>query len=219
MNQDLIFGSDWYDPEDLDGSGEVQGEDAREDGVADAPQLTSRTPEASNTRGEDAGLGELHGNLILTNDNATPDGQQLVDRRQEQFPDTEWIRLGEIDVRTPGADVDEADMPDVTPRAFVEESCIRIAYLQAVIANVYSHVSILRSTDILNGTLNALLAEGVLPAYPQPVRTLESVKRHLSIDADQYITQYVICPLCWKHYTPKKVSELESRACLVDDTL
>ena len=219
MNQDLIFGSDWYDPEDLDGSGEVQGEDAREDEVADAPQLTSRTPEASNTQGEDAGLGELHGNLILTNDNATPDGQQLVDRRQEQFPDTEWIRLGEIDVRTPGADVDEADMPDVTPRAFVEESCIRIAYLQAVIANVYSHVSILQSTDILNGTLNALLAEGVLPAYPQPVRTLESVKRHLSIDADQYITQYVICPLCWKHYTPKKVSELESRACLVDDTL
>src|SRR6266540_5911341 len=77
MNQDLIFGSDWYDPEDLDGSGEVQGEDAREDGVADALQLTSRTPEASNTRGEDAGLGELHGNLILTNDNTTPDGQQL----------------------------------------------------------------------------------------------------------------------------------------------
>jgi len=66
MNQDLIFGSDWYDPEDLDGSGEVQGEGAGEDGVADAPRLRSRTPEASNTRGEDAGLGELHGNLILT---------------------------------------------------------------------------------------------------------------------------------------------------------
>jgi len=114
-------------------------------------------------------------------------------------------------------DVDEADMPDSIPRAFVEESCVRIAYLQAVIANVYSHVSILRSTDILNGTLDALLAAGVLPAYPRPVRTLEWAKRRLGINADQYITQYVICPLCWKHYTPKQVSELESPACLVDD--
>jgi len=51
--------------------------------------------------------------------------------------------VSEINIRTPGADVDEADMPDSIPQAFVEESCIRIAYLQAVIANIYSHVSIL----------------------------------------------------------------------------
>ncbi|KDR66227.1 hypothetical protein GALMADRAFT_217198 [Galerina marginata CBS 339.88] len=71
--------------------------------------------------------------------------------------------------------------------------------------------------DILNGTLDALLAAGALPAYPRPVRTLESAKRRLGIDADQYITQYIICPQCWKHYTPKQVSEFDSPACLVDD--
>jgi len=54
MNHDLFIGSDWYDLEDLDGSGEVQGEAAGEEGAADAPRLRSRTPEASNTRGEDA---------------------------------------------------------------------------------------------------------------------------------------------------------------------
>jgi len=66
INQDLFIGSDWYDPEDLDGSSKVQGEAAGEDGAADVPRLRSRTPEASNTRGKDARLGELHSNLILT---------------------------------------------------------------------------------------------------------------------------------------------------------
>ncbi|KAF8803058.1 hypothetical protein BYT27DRAFT_7110771 [Phlegmacium glaucopus] len=57
---------------------------------------------------------------------------------------------------------------------------------------------------------------GVLPAHPRPVRTLESAKRRLGIDADQYITQYIICPQCWKHYTPKQVHDLDSPACLLE---
>lgn len=78
-------------------------------------------------------------------------------------------------------------------------------------------VSVLQSTDILNGTLDALLATGALPAYPWPVQTLESAKHCLGIDADQYITQYVICLQCWKHYTSKQVSEFDSPAYLVGD--
>ncbi|KAF8152330.1 hypothetical protein B0H34DRAFT_800787 [Crassisporium funariophilum] len=88
---------------------------------------------------------------------------------QPQFHDIYWRQIGGIDVQTPGSDVNEANRPDIVPRAFSEESCIRIAYLQAVIANVYSHVSVLQATDILNGTLDALLSAGVLPVYPQPV--------------------------------------------------
>ena len=65
--------------------------------------------------------------------------------------------------------------------------------------------------------LYLLLAAGALPAYPWPVQTLESAKCCLGIDADQYITQYVICPQCWKHYTSKQVSEFDSLACLVGD--
>ncbi|KAF8964355.1 hypothetical protein BDZ97DRAFT_1919045 [Flammula alnicola] len=68
---------------------------------------------------------------------------------QRHFHDSNWRRIGEIDVRTPGSDAHEADRPDIVLRAFSEESCIRIAYLQAVIANVYSHVSVLRATDII----------------------------------------------------------------------
>ncbi|KAF8966182.1 hypothetical protein BDZ97DRAFT_724539 [Flammula alnicola] len=68
---------------------------------------------------------------------------------QRHFHDSNWRRIGEIDVRTPGSDAHEADRPDIVLRAFSEESCIRIAYLQAVIANIYSHVSVLRATDII----------------------------------------------------------------------
>ncbi|PPQ79796.1 hypothetical protein CVT26_012594 [Gymnopilus dilepis] len=134
-----------------------------------------------------------------------------------QGQDVHWRPIGNIDVRIPGSDVNEADKPDTIPRAYLEQSCVRIAYLQATIANVYSHVSVLRSTEILNGTLDALLAAGALPELPRPVRTLESAKRHLGIDADQYITQYNICPQCWKHYTPREITDLDGPACLVED--
>lgn len=118
-------------------------------------------------------------------------------------------------VRTPGSDVDDADRPAVVPPAFAEESCVRIAYLQAVIGNVYNHLSVAQATDSLNSTLDALFVAGALPAYPRPVRTLESAKRRLGLDADQYITQYVLCPICWKHYTPKEVDELQGPICTI----
>jgi len=84
-----------------------------------------------------------------------------------------------------------------------------------VVGNVYNQFLIQQATDNLNGTLDTLLAAGVLPVYPRPVRTLESAKRRLGIDADQWITQYAICPKCWKHHTPKEMDELPSALCTV----
>jgi hypothetical protein len=47
---------------------------------------------------------------------------------EEQFADTQWIRLGEINVRTPGADADEADMPNhptsLCPGVTVRSDCL-----------------------------------------------------------------------------------------------
>lgn len=90
-----------------------------------------------------------------------------------------------------------------------------MAYLQAAIANVFMHASVINATGILNTTLNILDAAGNLPLHPRPVRTLESAKRRLGIDADLHITQYAICSICWKHYTPKQVQEFDSPRCLV----
>ena len=94
-----------------------------------------------------------------------------------------------------------------------EPSWVRIAYLQAVLNNVAGNMSVKQTTQNLNSTLNALNAAGVLPDRPRPVRTLASAKKRLGIDPDVWISQYAICPYCWKHYSPKQVIEMESPQC------
>lgn len=84
-------------------------------------------------------------------------------------------------------------------------------------ANVYGHLSWIQATNQLNHMLNALLIANSLPVHPRPVRALASAKRHLGIDPDQWITQYAICPQCWKHYSPTQLKELISSECTVED--
>ncbi|KAG2061047.1 hypothetical protein BDR06DRAFT_993204 [Suillus hirtellus] len=121
------------------------------------------------------------------------------------------------DVRVPGSDQDQEDRPSLIPRAFQERPGVRLAYLNTVIGNVFGKQSIQAATDALNNQLNCMLLEGVLPEHPRPVRHLLSAKRRLGIDADQWITQYAICPECWKHFTPAQVKELPSPECTVPD--
>ncbi|KAG1734538.1 hypothetical protein EDD22DRAFT_1011418 [Suillus occidentalis] len=110
--------------------------------------------------------------------------------------------------------IDEADAPSLVPVAFKENGEIRYAYLTAVMANVYGHLSWNQATNQLNHSLNMLLID-VLPAFPRPVRALASAKRHLGIDPDQWITQYAICPECWKHHSPSQLKQLLSAECSV----
>ncbi|KAG2055668.1 hypothetical protein BDR06DRAFT_989036 [Suillus hirtellus] len=112
---------------------------------------------------------------------------------------------------------DQEDRPSLIPRAFQERPGVCLAYLNTVIGNVFRKQSIQAATDALNNQLNCMLLEGVLPEHPRPVRHLLSAKRRLGIDADQWITQYVICPECWKHFTPAQVKELPSPECTVPD--
>jgi hypothetical protein len=129
-------------------------------------------------------------------------------------PDNTYSRLQMPEGPDASRDIDPADAATTVPPAFSEPSCVRIAYLQAAFMNIFGHLSIKMTTDNLNMTLNALDAAGSLPDFPRPVRTLESAKRRLGIDPDQWIVQYAICPRCWKHYAPKKVLELATPNCL-----
>ncbi|KAF8148804.1 hypothetical protein B0H34DRAFT_679489 [Crassisporium funariophilum] len=129
--------------------------------------------------------------------------------------DQVWQPVCQIDISTPGSDVDNNNRPALTPPAFRKKPHIRMTYLQAVINNVYANIPVQQTTDIMNNTLNAFSVAGVLLPYPRPVQTLESAKRRLGLDADQHITQYAICPKCWKHYTPKQILQADSSDCLV----
>lgn len=132
-------------------------------------------------------------------------------------PDTLYRIVEITNDLCPYLDIDPKDAGAVLPPAIRdrEPSHIRMAYLQAVINNVYRNMSVVDATENLNITLNALDVTGALPDYPRPVRTLISAKRRLGIDPDQWIVQYAICPKCWKHYAPKTLHELEEPGCLV----
>ncbi|KAG1760475.1 hypothetical protein EDD22DRAFT_990093 [Suillus occidentalis] len=121
------------------------------------------------------------------------------------------------DVRVPGSDQDQEDRPFLVPRAFQECPGVRLAYLNAVVGNVFGNHTVQAATDSLNNQLNCMLVEGVLPEHPRPVRHLLSAKRRLGIDPDQWITQYAICSECWKHYTPVQLRELPSPSCTIRD--
>jgi hypothetical protein len=121
------------------------------------------------------------------------------------------------DTLEPGFDAEVGTQLTLIPHAFSEAAHVRIAYLQAVTSNVYGHLTVQQATDQLNSTLDALLVAGVLLDYPRPVRSLSGAKVRLGINPDFFITQYVLCPICWKHLTPHQVDELESPQCQVQD--
>ena len=82
--------------------------------------------------------------------------------------------LGDPGVPPPGSNQAQADRPNFLPIAFQETPAVRMAYLSAVMANVYGHLTIQQATNQLNNTLDGLLVAGVLPEHPRPVRTLVS---------------------------------------------
>ncbi|GBE87684.1 hypothetical protein SCP_1103610 [Sparassis crispa] len=121
------------------------------------------------------------------------------------------------DIAIPGSEHDnDDDEPSVIIPAFSEESYIRMAYLHAVMGNTYQNLTWNAATEQLNNTLDCLSVQaGQLPLRPQPARTLATARRRLGIDPDAWIIQYAICPVCWKHHTPRELKELESPACTV----
>ncbi|KII86134.1 hypothetical protein PLICRDRAFT_115269 [Plicaturopsis crispa FD-325 SS-3] len=108
-----------------------------------------------------------------------------------------------------------ADQPSIVIPALQEEPFVRLAYLQAVMANVFGHLPLDRATKQLNGTLDCLRLAGCLPLIPRPVRTVASAKRRLGIDPDLWIIKYALCPKCWKHHTPAELIRLISDECTV----
>ncbi|KAG1725027.1 hypothetical protein EDB19DRAFT_1897829 [Suillus lakei] len=76
---------------------------------------------------------------------------------------------------------------------------VHLAYLNAVVGNVFGNHTVQAAMESLNNQLNCMLVKG------------------LGIDPDQWIMQYAICSECWKHYTPVQLRELLSPSCTVLD--
>ncbi|ESK92907.1 hypothetical protein Moror_9063 [Moniliophthora roreri MCA 2997] len=98
-----------------------------------------------------------------------------------------------------------------------DPSFLQLAYLQAVLHNVRSKMSVQKSSESLEMMLDVLKAARCIPEDCTPVKTLQSAKRRLGLNPDTHIIQYSICPQCWRHYNPQEVRELESPACTSDN--
>lgn len=100
--------------------------------------------------------------------------------------------------------------------AYGELSCVRIAYLRAVHNNVFGNMPVRQTNLNLSACLDSLEAGGILPELPVPAQTLETAKRRLGLDPDEFIIQYAICPVCWKHYSPLQMQQLDAPLCTVE---
>jgi hypothetical protein len=120
-------------------------------------------------------------------------------------PDEVFTAVDLPEIPDPVLERDNLDRPSVKIPALGEKSYIRMAYLQAVMGNVFDSLSWDRATKQLNGTLDVLAMAQSLPTNPRPVRTLISARCRLGLDPDQWIIQYALCSICWKHHTPKQL--------------
>ncbi|KAG7085455.1 hypothetical protein E1B28_003016 [Marasmius oreades] len=84
--------------------------------------------------------------------------------------------------------------------AFNESPKVQLAYLHAAIGNVYEGLTIKQS-------------ENSFQHYPQLSVNCWSPPR--SPSANAVITQYYVCPACWKYHSPAEVEELKSPICIV----
>jgi hypothetical protein len=112
---------------------------------------------------------------------------------------------------------DDTDGDEVSPmlRAFLELSCVRMAYLLAVQGNIYAKLTVKSADKILDNSLNMLAAAGALPQHPKAIRTIKSARRRLGLDPDQFITQHPICTVCWKRYSMQQINSMNAPTCTV----
>ncbi|KAF8223670.1 hypothetical protein L208DRAFT_1426005 [Tricholoma matsutake] len=106
-------------------------------------------------------------------------------------------------------------LPALGIPAFKVKSYIRLAYLQAVMGNVFGKLTWEHATQQLCNSLDLLAIAGQLPLHPCPVQTLQSAKRRLGIDPDGYIIQYIVCSVCWKHYAPGEMDDFATPDCCI----
>jgi hypothetical protein len=133
-----------------------------------------------------------------------------ANNKMEMFVDIDLL----IDL-DPGIDInDDSDTTSLGIPVIKEKAYMRLTYLQAVLRNVLGKLTWDCAIAQLHTTLHILSMASALPLVPQLVSTLQSAQWQLGIDPDAYIIRYSVCPLCWKHYTPLKMTNLKSADCV-----
>ena len=106
------------------------------------------------------------------------------------------------------------DLQELVP-AFRQIPPIRLLYLQVAVAQIIGSSTIAEATNQLQDGLDLIELCGVLPTSPAPRRSVATVKKHLGLQVDDFISKIPICDQCYKPYTRKDIDALESPQCKV----
>lgn len=113
-------------------------------------------------------------------------------------------------------DLDDLDFDKPSP-AMSEAAPVRLAYLRAVLGNIFQGNTVIAATERLNDDLDMAEVCNSLPAFPKPARTIPTAKRRLGLDVDEYIDKRPICTICYKYYSLEDIAELRSPQCTVNN--
>ncbi|KAL1949361.1 hypothetical protein VTO73DRAFT_8242 [Trametes versicolor] len=142
-----------------------------------------------------------------------PSGHAEEDPRQEPVGEGLPPRPALYDLTGAGSDLDSRSLAP----AFEESPPVRLAYLHAVLGNVFGHATVAESQDRLNDELDLIemCHPDGLPVLPRkPARSLATAKKRLGLDVDSYLYQQPVCTVCFRDYTQEDIDALPSPGCL-----
>lgn len=108
----------------------------------------------------------------------------------------------------------DSDSATLAP-AFREYPAVRLAYLHAVLGNIFGSLTVLEAEEYLCDTYDIIRICGKLPTYPKPAKSLSTAKKRLGLDIDSYIERIPICTACFKPYSLEDIEQLNSPSCTV----
>lgn len=117
---------------------------------------------------------------------------------------------------------DDRDEDLLRPPALFEHGASLNGYIHVFINTSYkgaTHSISNESLTFLHSTIKSFHPNGLPHGLDldDMARTLRTVEKPLGISTDKLITNYIICPLCWKMYHPSELSSMLSAICMATD--
>ncbi|KAF8832951.1 hypothetical protein BDN67DRAFT_986350, partial [Paxillus ammoniavirescens] len=111
----------------------------------------------------------------------------------------------------------------ILPPAFSEHRALLNGYIHVFVNAAYkwaTHSASEETLTLLQSTIKSCYPPGQIPPdydINNAAHTLRTVERRLGVSTDKLITNYVLCPSCWKTYHPSQLQSMNSAMCTAPD--
>ncbi|OSD03378.1 hypothetical protein PYCCODRAFT_1365629 [Trametes coccinea BRFM310] len=138
------------------------------------------------------------------------EGDDLIDVEEH---DPLYVPLEELYLDASASEPPELDRERVLPPAFSEHPWIRRAYVEAFIAVAFHGATQDCAQYMLECARSRLVSFSLTSGYDIPglarmAVTLRTAERRLGLDANEHITYYFLCDVCWDRHHPDELNDL-----------